>query len=142
MAHRRLQQPHGRGVVGDVHDDRRGGGGRRPASPRAHRPGCGTSGVASGSLRTTRSTGEECPSPEPWRSTMQMTTSWLKPTFWGVVLGSILTMILGFGWGGWVLGGTAERMALERTNSAMVVSLTPACVARFMQQANATAKLR
>jgi hypothetical protein len=33
-------------------------------------------------------------------------------------------------------------MALERTNSAMVVSLTPACVSRFMQQPHATAKLR
>ena len=73
---------------------------------------------------------------------MHMSTSWLKTTFWGAVLGSILTMIVGFGWGGWVLGGTAERMALERTNSAMVVSLTPACVSRFMQQANATAKLK
>ena len=73
---------------------------------------------------------------------MQMIMSRLKPTFWGAVLGSILTMIVGFGWGGWVLGGTAERMALERTNSAMVVSLTPSCVSRFMRQPNATAKLQ
>jgi hypothetical protein len=70
-----------------------------------------------------------------------MKTSLLKPTFWGAVLGSILTMIVGFGWGGWVLGSTAERVALERTNSAMVVALTPACVTNFMQQPNAAAKL-
>ena len=72
---------------------------------------------------------------------MTVKAPWLKPTFWGVVLGSILTMIVGFGWGGWVLGGTAERMALERTNSAMVVALTPSCVSKFMQQPNAAAKL-
>jgi hypothetical protein len=47
-------------------------------------------------------------------------------------------MIIGFSWMGWVLGGTAERMAAERSNSAV---LTPSCVARFMQQPNAGVKL-
>jgi hypothetical protein len=32
-------------------------------------------------------------------------------------------------------------MAVERTNSALVVALTPACVAKFMQQPGAAAKL-
>jgi hypothetical protein len=38
-------------------------------------------------------------------------------------------------------GSTAERTAVERTNSALVVALTPACVARFMQQQGAAVKL-
>ena len=71
-----------------------------------------------------------------------MKAPWFKPMFWGAVLGSAVTMIVGFGWGGWVLGGTAERMALERTNTAMVVALTPTCVSKFMQQPNAAAKLK
>jgi hypothetical protein len=50
-------------------------------------------------------------------------------------------MIVGFSWGGWTTGGTAERMAAERTTSAVVVALTPSCVASFMRQAGGTAKL-
>jgi hypothetical protein len=51
-------------------------------------------------------------------------------------------MVVGFSWLGWVPGGTAERMAVERANAAVVVALTPACVSRFMQQPNAAAKLK
>jgi len=72
---------------------------------------------------------------------MQAKAPWLKPTIWGAILGAVATMIIGFSWMGWVLGSTAERMAAERTNSAVVVALTPACVANFMQQPNAAAKL-
>jgi hypothetical protein len=73
---------------------------------------------------------------------MQVQIPWLKPAVWGAIIGAVLTMILGFSWMGWVLGGTAERMALERANAAVVVALTPACVARFMQQPNAAVKLK
>jgi hypothetical protein len=72
---------------------------------------------------------------------MAMQVPWLKPAAWGVIIGSVATMILGFSWLGWTLGGTAERVALERANSAVIVALTPTCVASFMQQPNATAKL-
>jgi hypothetical protein len=66
---------------------------------------------------------------------------WLKPAVWGAVLGAVATMIVGFSWMGWVLGSTAERMAADRTNAAMVAALTPTCVASFMQQPNAAVKL-
>lgn len=72
---------------------------------------------------------------------MQLQAPWLKPAIWGVVVGSVATMIIGFNWMGWVLGSTAERMASERSNSAVVVALTPACVASFMGQPNAAVKL-
>ena len=72
---------------------------------------------------------------------MQLQVPWLKPAAWGVVVGVVATMIIGFSWLGWTLGSTAERMAAERTNAAVVVALTPSCVARFMQQAGAAAKL-
>ena len=66
---------------------------------------------------------------------------WLKPTLWGVAVGVVGTMIVGFSWLGWTLGSTAERMALERVNAAVVVALTPSCVTGFMQQPSAAAKL-
>jgi hypothetical protein len=72
---------------------------------------------------------------------MRPKAPWLKPAVWGAVLGAVATMIIGFSWMGWVLGSTAERMAAERTDLAMVAALTPACVASFMQQPNAAAKL-
>jgi aminoglycoside phosphotransferase (APT) family kinase protein len=73
---------------------------------------------------------------------MQLNAPWLKPAVWGAIVGSVITMIVGFSWMGWVLGATAERMAVERTNAAVVVALTPSCVSRFMQQPNAAAKLK
>jgi len=72
---------------------------------------------------------------------MQMQIPWFRPAAWGVVVGAIGTMIIGFSWLGWTLGSTAERMALERTNSAVVVALTPSCVASFMGQPSASSKL-
>ena len=72
---------------------------------------------------------------------MKVQAPWFKPAAWGVVVGAIGTMIIGVSWLGWTLGSTAERMAVERTNSALVVALTPSCVAKFMQQPGAAAKL-
>ena len=72
---------------------------------------------------------------------MQLHVPWFKPAAWGVVVGAIGSMIIGFSWLGWTLGSTAERMAVERSNSAVVGALTPSCVARFMQQPSAAAKL-
>ena len=72
---------------------------------------------------------------------MKVQAPWFKPAAWGEVVGAIGTMIIGFSWLGWTLGSTAERMAVERTNSALVVALTPSCVAKFMQQPGAAAKL-
>jgi hypothetical protein len=72
---------------------------------------------------------------------MQLQVPWLKQAVWGVIIGSVGTMIIGFSWMGWVLGGTAERMAAERSNTAVIVALTPSCVASFLQQPNAAVKL-
>jgi hypothetical protein len=66
---------------------------------------------------------------------------WLKPAFWGVVVGAVGIMIIGFSWWGWVLGSTAERAATERAGAAVAAVLTPICVERFMGQADASTKL-
>lgn len=72
---------------------------------------------------------------------MQLQVPWLIPAVWGVIVGAVGTMIIGFSWMGWVLGSTAERMAAEQSNSAVIAALTPSCVARFLQQPNAAVKL-
>jgi hypothetical protein len=66
---------------------------------------------------------------------------WLKPGFWGLVGGALGIMILGFAWGGWVLGSTAEKMAQDRADGAVTAVLVPICVERFMGQADAAVKL-
>jgi hypothetical protein len=66
---------------------------------------------------------------------------WCKPACWGLVVGALGLMIIGFAWWGWVLGSTAERMAKERADGAVTAVLVPLCVERFMGQADAAAKL-
>lgn len=70
-----------------------------------------------------------------------MQAPWLKPTVWGAIIGAVATMIIGFSWLGWTLGSTAEKMAQQRAESAVVAALTPICVESFMKQSDATTKL-
>ena len=64
-----------------------------------------------------------------------------KPAIWGVVGGAIALGIVGFTWGGWVTGGTAEASATQRANSAVVAALAPVCADRFKNTADAAANL-
>jgi hypothetical protein len=67
--------------------------------------------------------------------------AWLKPGIWGVVVGAVATMIIGFSWLGWTLSSTADRIAQQRMDVAVTSALTPICVQRFMRQADATRQL-
>ena len=40
-------------------------------------------------------------------------------------------MIIGFGWGGWHLGGTVEKKVEAASTTAMVAALAPICANRF-----------
>src|SRR5687767_8900618 len=66
---------------------------------------------------------------------------WCKPAFWGIVIGAVGIMIVGFAWWGWVLGSTAERMAKARADGAVMAVLVPICVEKFMGQADTATKL-
>jgi len=66
---------------------------------------------------------------------------WVKPAFWGIVVGALGIMIIGFAWWGWVLGSTAEREATERAGAAVTAVLVPICVERFMGQADVAVQL-
>jgi hypothetical protein len=65
----------------------------------------------------------------------------LKPALWGGVFGAAAISFVGFTQFGWTLGGTAERLANDRAQSAVVTALAPICVERFRQQVDAPAKL-
>jgi len=49
--------------------------------------------------------------------------------FWSWIAAMVLTMIVGFNWGGWVTGGTAQKMAEVTAKNAVVQRLVPFCVA-------------
>ena len=49
----------------------------------------------------------------------------------GALAGAAVTMIVGFNWGGWSLGGTADKMAKERSELAVVAALAPVCADKF-----------
>lgn len=66
----------------------------------------------------------------------------IKLGCWSAVGGAILAAIVGFNWGGWVTGGTAEVMAKEIAENAVAKRFTPSCVARFNQDSNKEQKLK
>src|ERR1700675_732052 len=58
----------------------------------------------------------------------------------GAAVGAVATMFVGFNWGGWSLGSTADKMAKERSERAVVTALAPVCAANFRAMPNAEAK--
>jgi len=65
----------------------------------------------------------------------------LKPALWGALGGAVTISVIGFLSMGWTLGSTAERLAADRAENAIVSVLAPICVEKFQQQANSAAKL-
>ena len=59
----------------------------------------------------------------------------------GAAAGAIALAIVGFSWGGWVTGGTAQQRIDARAEQAMVASLAPICVAQFHKGPKAQASL-
>jgi hypothetical protein len=65
-----------------------------------------------------------------------------EPYLWGALSGAIAISIFGFTWGGWVSGGSAEKLAAARGEQAVIASLVPICVAQFQTQKSPDAKGR
>jgi alpha/beta superfamily hydrolase len=55
----------------------------------------------------------------------------------GAAAGAVATLVVGFSWGGWSLGSTADKMAKEQSNLA---ALAPVCADKFRAQPDAAAK--
>ena len=58
----------------------------------------------------------------------------------GAAAGAVATMFVGFYWGGWSLGSTADKMAKERSELAVIAALAPVCADKFRALPDALAK--
>ena len=74
---------------------------------------------------------------ERWRNVQPTKTT----VFWLCLAAIVLTMIVGFNWGGWVRGSTAQRMATVTAQNAVVQRLATICVAQFNLDAGKAQKL-
>ena len=61
----------------------------------------------------------------------------VKYGIWGLIVGAVITIIVGFVWGGWRTMGAALTMSDE----ALLASRAAICVAQFMKQPNHEEKL-
>ena len=61
------------------------------------------------------------------------TPEWLKPGLQGAAVGAVALAIVGFSWGGWVTGGTAEKMAADEARLEVIAALVPICVEQSSQ---------
>jgi RNA 3'-terminal phosphate cyclase len=61
--------------------------------------------------------------------------------FWSCAGCIVATMIVGFSWGGWVTGGSAEEMAEEAAEQARAQVASAVCVESFMAAADASPQL-
>ena len=64
----------------------------------------------------------------------------MKRLLQGAAAGAVATMVVGFSWGGWSLGSTADKMAKERSELAVVAALAPVCADKFRALPDAEAK--
>jgi hypothetical protein len=64
----------------------------------------------------------------------------LKRLLQGAVVGAVATIVIGFNWGGWSLGSTADKMATEQSKLAVVTALAPICADKFRARPDAAAK--
>ena len=61
----------------------------------------------------------------------------LKRLLQGAAVGVAATLVIGFGWGGWMLGSTAKTLADSTASSAVVAAIAPICVDQFQRSADA-----
>jgi len=62
----------------------------------------------------------------------------IKYGVWGLICGGIISMIIGFGWGGWTTAKTTQTMSED----AVLASQAAICVAQFMKEPTHKEKLK
>lgn len=56
------------------------------------------------------------------------TPEWLRPGLYGAATGAIILAVIGFTWGGWVTGGTANDRAMAMAHDKVVAAMVPVCL--------------
>jgi len=83
--------------------------------------------VASGKANNVKTADKKPSVKERWRKA--------QPTkmilFWACLASIVLTMVVGFTWGGWVSAGSAQKAAETMAQDAVVQRLIPICVDQF-----------
>jgi len=64
----------------------------------------------------------------------------LKRLLQGAAVGAVATIFVGFSWGGWSLGSTADKRAKEQSERSVVAALAPVCADKFRALPDAEAK--
>ena len=64
-----------------------------------------------------------------------------KPAAWAFVAGSVVTMIIGFSWGGWTTSSGADRLATDRSRTAVTAALVPVCLEKSKSDPAVSKKL-
>ncbi len=64
-----------------------------------------------------------------------------KTLFWSCAACAVATMVVGFTWGGWVTGGTADKMSGVAASTARAELAASMCVTRFMGGTDVNAQL-
>ncbi len=68
----------------------------------------------------------------------------LKRLLQGSAIGFVLTVAIGFNWTGygfgWVTGGTVDKIADKRAETAVIAVLAPICAEKFLAQPDIAAK--
>ena len=65
----------------------------------------------------------------------------LRRLLQGAAVGVVATLVVGFGWGGWMLGSSAKTLADSTASSAVVAAIAPICVNQFQRSAGAATNL-
>lgn len=55
----------------------------------------------------------------------------IKTGIWSAIAGAVLTMIIGFGFGGWVLGSTSVEKGEQMSRNAVIERLVPICIGQY-----------
>ena len=73
---------------------------------------------------------------------MKLSKEKIKNSVWGAIIGATIAIIIGFGWGGWVLGSTSQKKADTMVADALIARLVPMCVAKYNADAKKEMKFR
>ncbi len=53
---------------------------------------------------------------------------WINSAVGGAIIGAIATMAVGFTFGGWITGGTSDRLIASNMSDGIALALTPYCL--------------
>jgi hypothetical protein len=62
----------------------------------------------------------------------------VKYGVWGLICGAIVSIVIGFAWGGWVTAGTNQKMSSD----AVLATQAAICVAQYVKEPNSKEKLK